>query len=501
MTIEIFKKLRNELYKISEVEEFENVVADNLYDYSHIVNFISHSKTLRNESESKIIETFIPALKSNKLLAIKSLFYVRNKYYGLGERRVFKVIINYLAYNELDCLKNNLILISKYGRWDDYYALFYTPMEKDVIKLFKHQISIDINSERPSTLGKWLKSENTSSNTSKKLAFRTRKLLGYNSKEYRIILSSLRKKIGIIETNLTSRYYENLDYNEFSLNTCFNYKNTFILNDKENYSKFINSYNINKDNPSYKKNIKKLNQTPYNIIETIINDKNIDSESEKLYDNLWSIVCSKYKDFFQDTYVIVAISDKSFRNSNTAYKIALSTVLFYNTFNSSIYKNYYMYFNTKPRFAKIQSNKIVEQVLSVKNAQFSAPNNIESALDLLLFTSIKKELTNDKIPKNILIISDLNLEEKYKDSNNIQLIKNKWGLSGYIIPKLKFWQLDNTCKHNSINKDIYSNIFAKGYSTEIFTSLLTEEFLNSRDLIIKKVESVSQDISLYGYTL
>ena len=137
----------------------------------------------------------------------------------------------------------------------------------------------------------------------------------------------------------------------------------------------------------------------------------------------------------------------------------------------------------------MQNCGIVEQVNNMKNFKLSTPNNIESALDLLLFTSIKKDLSNNKIPKNILIISDLDLEHKYKESNDIQLIKNKWKISGYVMPKLKFWQIEEGSLNKSISKDIYSNIFAKGYSKEIFTSLLKEEVINSDELILKSLEN------------
>ena len=195
------------------------------------------------------------------------------------------------------------------------------------------------------------------------------------------------------------------------------------------------------------------------------------------------------KKYYEDTYVIIAISDKAIKACAEAYKVCISTVLFFNNFNSSSFKDYYMYFKKHPYFAKVQSCGIVEQVNNMKNFKLSTPNNIESALDLLLFTSIKKDLSNNKIPKNILIISDLDLEHKYKESNDIQLIKNKWKTSGYIMPKLKFWQIEEGSLNKSISKDIYSNIFARGYSKEIFTSLLKEEVINSDELILKSLEN------------
>ena len=488
MTLNILSKLRKELYIISEIEDFEDPINSKSEENEAILKFLKILNTLRNKNEDEIIGCFIPLLEYDKIIAFKTLFFIRDKICGKGERRVFRVLIKYLAFNEGDLLVKYLPLISKYGRFDDYYSLFYTPLENDVINIFKKQISIDLNSKNPSKLGKWLKSENTSSKNSRKLAFRTRKLLCYTSQEYRLILSSLRKKIGVIERKLSLKDFDSIDYNKLSIDVCLRYKNSFIENDRYRYIRHIRRYNKNKSSKLYSNNINNINQTPFNIIELIIN-KNISGEVSSIYNKLWNVVCDNYKSIYEDTYIILAMSHKSREVNSKAYKVALSTVLFCNRFNSSIYKNYYTYFKNKPCFGKINDDELVGKVNSIKNRELYDAANIESALDLLLFTSIKKELSNDQMPKNIMIISDLDLEKKYKETNNIQLLKNKWALSGYLVPKLKFWQIEDGVIDKGISKDVYSNIFAKGYSREIFISLLKEEIITSEDLILNFLES------------
>lgn len=490
MALNLLSKLRKELYNVSEIEIFEDTIHNQKDDNEAILNFLRISKVLRNKSESEILDAFIPTLEYDRLLAMKSLFFIRDKVSGLGERRVFKIIINYLAINESEFLAPYLSFIDKYGRWDDYYALFYTPLENEVVNIFKKQISIDLKSKKPSTLAKWLKSENTSSKASISLAIKTRKLLGYTSQEYRLILSSLRRKISIVERKLSLREFDTIDYNKLSLDTCLRYKKAFIYNDKERYIKHIKKYSENKIDYLYKNQINNLNQTPFNLIELILNNKkNINNDVRSIYNRIWNIICNNYKEIFEDTYVIIAISDNERESYSESYKVALSIILFCNKLNSSVYKDYYMYFKNQPRFAKIQDSDIVGQVDAIKNLKLSTSSNIESALDLLLFTSIKKELPNDNMPKNILIISDLDLENKYKGSNSIKLIKNKWALSGYLVPALKFWQIKDGEINKSISKDIYSNIFAKGYSREVFTSLLKSEIITSDDLLLNSLEN------------
>ncbi|MDZ7544044.1 DUF2828 family protein, partial [Clostridium perfringens] len=116
----------------------------------------------------------------------------------------------------------------------------------------------------PSTLGKWLKSENTSSKESIILGNKTRKLLGYSQKEYRKLLSSLRGKIGIVERDLSRKDYLNINYKNLTRLNIIKYKKAFIKRDKENFEKYIKR-NVNSNFPF---------KNPENIVSDIIKNLN-----------------------------------------------------------------------------------------------------------------------------------------------------------------------------------------------------------------------------------
>ena len=116
-----------------------------------------------------------------------------------------------------DVAKRNLHLVPLYGRWDDLYAVFGTPVEKYAIGLFLSQLNSDLeaieNNGQPSLLGKWLKSENTSSKKSRKLAHKTRIGFNMDSKTYRQTLSRLRRAIRVVEVAMSAKVYDAIEYN------------------------------------------------------------------------------------------------------------------------------------------------------------------------------------------------------------------------------------------------------------------------------------------------
>ena len=75
--------------------------------------------SLRKESEQNIGDMFFKAYQEDKKAALLWLFYVRDIRGGLGERRLFRVILSYLAHNCKELPIRELIpLIPEYGRYD-----------------------------------------------------------------------------------------------------------------------------------------------------------------------------------------------------------------------------------------------------------------------------------------------------------------------------------------------------------------------------------------------
>lgn len=488
MARNFISKFREGLYKVSAIEDLQNDE-----DTSAILEFLQVAKRLRNSEEDNIIEVFRRAFFSNKSLSMKALFYVRDKENGLGERRIFRVLIKYLALTYPDDIRKNLHLIPKYGRWDDFYALFYTPLEDNVISIFKRQILLDSNCKSPTTLGKWLKSENTSSKESRKLAKRTRQLLGYSSKEYRMILSSLRRKIGIIENILSRKKYEDIKYFNFSLETIIRYKKAFIRNDRNEFKKYLKSIEKIKKTKNINFNEKTLNQTPVDIISDFL--ENTNSNNNDIYSNLWNMVCDNYTPYIKDTFIIIAVSGIGCNNYKKAFEIAISNILMYHKFNTNRFKDYYMYFDKNPKFGKIRCNSFQKQIKNIHYTNSFVKCNISAALDMLLFTALKEGLNHKELPQNILVISDDPTCKDYLDNKIQENIKEKWKLAKFLIPKIKIWIIDDSNKEKNI-KNINENVLITGYSKELFKLSIKGEEVSEEMLLIKTLEDMYEDVIL-----
>lgn len=111
---------------------------------SALVDFFSKGGALRNASESEVISLFTKAYAENPVYAMKALFYIRDVRGGMGERETFKRILRYMAINHTEAMSVNVWAISEYGRWDDLFVLFGTPLEPYALDLIKTRFYYDL---------------------------------------------------------------------------------------------------------------------------------------------------------------------------------------------------------------------------------------------------------------------------------------------------------------------------------------------------------------------
>nr|MCR4944998.1 DUF2828 family protein [Clostridium sp.] len=234
MDLGFLNSLKEELIN-SDSKLFEDLEEYSLSEEAKedcLINFYAKAGFLRYEKDEVIINTFMDAYNENPIQAMKLLFYLRDKEKGLGERRVFRVIIKHLGSMNSSYLASNIHLIPVYGRWDDLYSLFDTYLQGAAIGLIRKQISLDLKADVPSNMCKWLKSENASSKESKDLARKTRIAMDLSSKEYRNLLTLLRKRVNIVEQDMSSNNWKTIKYGNLNYNTIRRYKKAFIKHDK-----------------------------------------------------------------------------------------------------------------------------------------------------------------------------------------------------------------------------------------------------------------------------
>ena len=421
---------------------------------------------IRRESDGEIVARFLRAFTEDKDIAMKLLFYARDIRGGLGERKVFRVILKWLAQNEPNTVCKNLPYIAEYGRFDDLLVLFGTPVEKDMLALIREQLHKDVsainNGEEISLLGKWLPSINASNAETVKAAKKIARYLSMDDKTYRKTLVRLREHIRIIENNLREKDYT-FDYEKQPSKAMFKYRDAFIRNDAERYNLFLNKVTAGEA---------KLNTDtlmPYEIITPFFN-KNVSDEERKSINTTWNA----QKDFGGNENALVVID-----GSGSMYgwgdpkpaTVALSLGIYFAERNTGAFKNHFITFSETPQLVEIKGEDILDKVRYCCNYNEVANTNIQKVFELILNAAKKNRVPHEKLPKKLYIVSDMEFDYCTEDASltNFEYAKKRFEEAGYHLPEVIFWNVASRNRQQPVTKNEQGVALVSGCTPRLFS--------------------------------
>lgn len=476
------KTLLKELKKATNYTYTENGGLTHKSTLNKCYDLFAFGGASRGKSEEDILDMFYDALREDKLLAMKLLFYIRDVRGGLGERRTFRIILKSLANSHPYLVEKNIDLIPFYGRYDDLLVLFDTKCEDKMISLIAKTLIDDCRTNRPTLLAKWLPSENASSSDSRRLARKLAKKLSLTNREYRKTLSNIRNKIKIVENLLSEKKYNEIEFDKLPSKAGLKYRDAFLRHEElcTRYVEFI-------DNKNSKINAKTL--YPYDIIR---NAWHCETHERKVLDKYWN----NLPDYFDGKPCsILPVIDNSgsmtwnLNGGVIPIDVAVSLGIYCAERNLGDFHNHYISFSRTPKLVEIKGNDIVEKALSaVKNVLYE-DTNIEAVFDLILKTLKKSNLSEEYLPKHIVIISDMEFNEgtRCNDSETLmERIRKEWAKEGYTMPNLVYW---NVCsRRNNISDLGADNItYVSGCTPMIFKSIMSGK--NGMDLMLDTLNS------------
>ena len=429
---------------------------------SDCLDFFAAAGALRNADELDIIIRFAKAYSEDKDLAMRILFYARDVRGGLGERRLFRVILKWLACNHCESLAKNLHLIAEYGRFDDYLVLLDTPADTLVLRYLKKLFYADIDAlsrgESVSLLAKWLPSINASSGETVKLARRIAKYFGIDAMivrlifvaHYRRALVALRKKIAIIENNLRETDYS-FDYEKVPSCAMFKYRRAFIRNDGDRYSDYLSMVR----DGTAKMHTGAL--APYEIIRPLF-------ERPSFFDSTAGVLTDEAKEAIDTTY----------RGTNPdPICVAMSLGIYFAERNRGRFKNHFITFSESPTLVEIKGSNIAEKVDYCKSFGEVANTNIQSVFEVILFTAVINKLPQSEMPDKIYIISDMEFDRCTVDSSltNFEYAKTIYEEAGYKLPEVVFWNVASRNEQQPVTMNEQGVALVRGCTPRLFSML------------------------------
>ena len=436
--------------------------------YSDCLDLFATIGALRSSNEQEIISRFVRAFTEDPNLALKTLFFARDVRGGLGERKVFRVCLQWLAHNAPASVKKNIPYVAEFGRWDDLLSLLGTPCEKDAMLLIKKQLEADLESmdmgDDVSLLAKWLPSVNASNAQTVQYAKKIARFLGMTDATYRKTLVKLREHIRIIENSLREKDYS-FDYSKQPSKAMFKYRKAFYRNDGERYGEFLGKVSRGEAQ------LHTGTLTPYEIIKPFFYEHVGDQEASAI-DATWNA----QEDFTRDENALVVIDGSGSMYSRTdpmPATVALSLGIYYAERNTGAFHNHFITFSERPQLVEIKGETILEKVRYCHDYNEVANTNIQKVFELILRAAVNNNVPQSEMPSTLYIISDMEFDccTRGAELTNFEYAKKIFAEAGYDLPRVVFWNVQSRNKQQPVTQNEQGVALVSGCSPRIFSML------------------------------
>lgn len=434
------------------------------------------------------LNNFMKAYKEDPILAIKILFFTRDIRGGLGERNIFRFTFNALCNMAPEVAKQVISYVPTYGRYDDLFSAYSTPVRKEVVKIVREQLKEDIENKKEnkpiSLLAKWMPSINTSSNETRVLAKKLASSLGMSNEEYRKTLSMLRKDF-IIENNLREKDYS-FDYESVPGGAMFKYRGAFFKHDEERYSAFLDAVN------SGEKKINSSTIFPYEVIRKFENgDVNTKKDANAL-DTIWN---SFSREGIDSKTIVVRDGSGSMYDCEkvSANSVATSLALLFAERLEGEFKNKFITFSSHPKLVEVEGKTIKEKYNFISQFDDYSNTNIEKVYKLILNVYSNPNFKKEDALDRIVIISDMEFDciEEDNEISTYEFFKKEFEKLGFKLPEVVFWNVRARSTHLPVTMNEANVKLVSGASSSIIDMVTKNDSTTPYEMMLKCLEKYS----------
>jgi hypothetical protein len=433
----------NHLKAQTNLTHTENGALTNKSSLDPIVDFFSLAGAMRGNVEGAA-DLFEAALEVDPQTAVRTLFYLRDVRGGQGERDIFRAGLRRLGSRLVDDTRAEEVQASfarllqhipEYGRWDD---LFFAGITQPVAEVVAKQLTADMlaytsGPDQPvSLLAKWLPSENATSKTTKKLARDLRVQLGLGSPEYRRVLSKLRRRIRLLEHDMSANNWNEIDYGKLPSQAHRKHVKAFYRHTPDRYQAYLGAV---------EKGEAKINVNtvfPYEIYEMVADPGyyGINFTPNQYADVAWA----NLPDHTNGKNALV-MADVSGSMNGRPMAVSVSLALYFAERNKGVFHNHFMTFSSTPQLVEVKGDSLTERMMNIIKSEWGMSTNLSAAFRAILRASVQ---SNEPPPEVLYIVSDMEFDYATGGGQEtiFQTARREFADAGYQLPHVVFWNVN-----------------------------------------------------------
>jgi hypothetical protein len=229
---------------------------------------------------------------------------------------------------------------------------------------------------------------------------------------------------------------------------------------------------------------------PYEIFRSIVNTH--DATELKQADLQWKSMPNWLEG--NEHYGMV-IADVSGSMSGLPILVSVSLAIYFAERNLGPFKDCWMNFSTTPTFQKLKGQTLHEKYQNMDKNNWDGSTNLQAAFDLILNTALKNKVPQKEMPSVLYIISDMEFDSacSCNSKTNFEVMKQKYEKSGYILPRVVWWNVNARNDNHPIRSDETGTALVSGASPSILKSLLSAKSFDPMSIVYETVNNPRYD--------
>jgi hypothetical protein len=293
----------------------------------------------------------------------------------------------------------------------------------------------------------------------RRLGILTAQKLGYPVYNFKRIVRSMRKRIGVVESLISTGQWDKVTYSEVPSRAMMIYRKAFMKHDEQRFSEFVNKA---------EKGEVKINASalyPYDIVEKIL----YKDENNKVLEAQWKAL----PNYVEKGTNALIMADTSSSMNGRPMATSIGLAIYFAERNVGAYHNLFMTFSGQPEIISLKGETLKQKVANVRASEWGMNTDLEAAFNKVLKIAKDNHVTADEMPKAIVVISDMEIDRcGNRQWSFYDKMSAKFAKCGYVIPNIIFWNVNS--RHDIFHADSSRKgvQLASGQSVTVFKQVL-----------------------------
>jgi len=449
-------------------------------------------KSARGLDRERYSELLAAAWRCDALLTLRMIAYIRHIKGGKGERQLGRWALSWLARRSPGDLVHNLHhYVATFGRWDDLVDLIIHPAIADRVlatvaaqlrkddEALKKEDDDDDDDNNISLCAKWVPSEGKRNNEFNRRLARHMRL---THKELRQLLTRLRKRIDLLETHLSDKTLDQVDYSKVPSVAMHRHSKpdkAFLRLDEERFKAWRESLKTGET----KVNAGAL--FPHQVVESYIKGGGADPVTEAQWASVRERLTPTQREHLKGCLVLSDVSTSMMSGNPQPILVSIALGLLISEMNpSEAFRNQVLTFSTNPEFHLVTGSTLLERVRSLSSASWGGSTDFQKCFRLILDKARQFSLRPEEMPTTLIVISDMqfNIADRRilaeggdGERTNFQAMSEEFRAAGYTMPKLVFWNVNGSTSDFPTPASQANVALISGFSVEILNDVFSGE--------------------------